>query len=307
MKRIEVLGLQTIPEIQHEDDLAQIIVACANDEIGGLQDKDIMVLTSKIVSKAMGRMRNLDEVVAGKKACDISKRTGKDARWLQMIFDEGHEIVAIIPLEGLLGEHILSTSTDSNQSRELVEHEQALCITRGKAGRTHPCDAGIAGSNHPAGGVSLRPEDPDETARVIRQEFRRLTGKEVAVILADTEMIPFGTMDFAVGSSGIPPVSKMFGHKDLFGTPKFGGMDLVANELTSASALVFGQTGAGIPAAIIRGCDYEVSETANIGNTLLPHNNNGGAVDALRATMRATASAKGLKQRMLLTVGSWFV
>jgi len=190
MKRIEVLGLQTIPEIQHEDDLVQIIVTCANDEIGGLEDKDIMVLTSKIVSKAMGRMRNLDDVVPGKKARDISKRTGKDAQWLQMIFDEGHEIVAIIPLE-----------------------------------------------------------DPDETARVIRQEFRELTGKEVAVILADTEMIPFGTMDFAVGSSGIPPVSKMFGHKDLFGTPKFGGMDLVANELTSASALVFGQTGAGIPAA----------------------------------------------------------
>ena len=229
MKKIEVLGLQTIPEIQHQDDLARIVVDCAAAEIGGLEDKHIVVLTSKIVSKALGRVRKLGEVVPGKKALEISRQTGKDAQWLQMIFDEGHEIVAIIPLKGMLGEHIMNASTDSECSRELVEHERAVCITRGRDGRIHTCDAGIDGSNHPAGTVSLLPEDPDETARQIRQEIRRLTGKEVAVILADTEMIPFGTMDFAVGSSGIGPVSRMFGQKDLFGRPKFGGMDMVAN------------------------------------------------------------------------------
>jgi coenzyme F420-0:L-glutamate ligase/coenzyme F420-1:gamma-L-glutamate ligase len=306
MKKIEVLGLQTIPEINQGDNLAEIIRVAAEREIGGLQNKDVLVLTSKIVSKAAGRTRKMADVVPGKKALSISRKTGKDAKWLQMIFDEGHEILAILPLKGQIERHIINASKDSRCSRELVEHEQALCITKGKDGRIHTCDAGIDGSNHPAGIVSLFPDNPDQAAKDIREQICRLCGKEVAVILADTEMIPFGTMDFAVGSSGIAPVSKMFGQKDLFGRPKFGGMDLVANELTSASALVFGQTGAGIPVAVIRGCEYEINETENISNTLLP-SAGGGVAKVIKATLRATAYARDLKQRLLLTIVSWLI
>jgi len=50
-----------------------------------------------------------------------------------------------------------------------------------------------------------------------------------------------------------------------------------------------------------------VDETANISNTLPPGKDNRGAPEALRATMRATASARGLKEWVLLTVASWFV
>jgi coenzyme F420-0:L-glutamate ligase/coenzyme F420-1:gamma-L-glutamate ligase len=307
MNKIEVLGLQTVPEIHESDKLPEIIVNCADSEIGGLRDKDIVVLTSKIVSKAAGRIRKLGDVVPGKRAQAISRKTGKDARWLQMIFDEGHEILAIIPLKGVIGQHIFDASTDGECARELVEHEQAVCITKGRDGRIHTCDAGIDGSNHPPGIVSLLPDDPDAVAQDIRERIRELAGIEVAVILADTEMIPFGTMDFALGSSGIAPVSRMFGQKDLFGRPKFGGMDLVANELASASALVFGQTGAGIPVAVIRGCRYEVSETANIANTFLPKTTDGDAADALRATIRATAHARPLRQRLILKIAAWFI
>jgi coenzyme F420-0:L-glutamate ligase/coenzyme F420-1:gamma-L-glutamate ligase len=289
MKKIEAFGLQTIPEIKPGDNLAEIIHASAEREIGGLNDKDILVLTSKIVSKAAGRIRKMADVVPGKKALTLSRKTGKDAKWLQMIFDEGHEILTIIPLAGVIEQYILKSSKDSRCGSDLVEHEQALCITRGKDGRIHTCDAGIDGSNHPAGIVSLLPEDPDRAAKDIREQICRLCGKEVAIILADTEMMPFGTMDLAVGSSGISPVSKMFGQKDLFGRPKFGGMDLVANELTSAAALLFGQTGAGVPVVIIRGCEYEPADTENIANTILPILTGTGAIKAIKAALRATA------------------
>ncbi|MFQ6034663.1 MAG: coenzyme F420-0:L-glutamate ligase [Sedimentisphaerales bacterium] len=307
MKKIEVLGLQTIPEIKQGDNLAEIIVRASNEEIGGLQEKDIIVLTSKIVSKATGRLRKYSEVTPGKKALTISAKTGKDAKWLQMIFDEGHKILAIIPLKGVLEQYIVNTSKDTECAKELVEHEQALCITKGKDGRIHTCDAGIDGSNHPAGILSLLPEDPDGQARKIREEIQKLTGKQLAVILADTEMIPFGTMDFAVGSSGIEPVSKMFGQKDLHGRAKFGGIDLTAHELTAASTLVFGQTGAGIPVAIIRGYEYEINETENISNAILPQASDADTAKALKATMRATACAQGLKTRLLLRIASWFI
>jgi coenzyme F420-0:L-glutamate ligase/coenzyme F420-1:gamma-L-glutamate ligase len=307
MKRIEILGLQTIPEIREGDNLAEIVVKCSEDEIGGLKDKDIVVFTSKIVSKAVGRTRKLSEVKPGKKALAISVRTGKDAKWLQMIFDEGHEIVAILPLKGIIERHILNTSQDSKCTQELCDHEQALCITTGKDGRIHTCDAGIDGSNHPGDMVSLLPRDPDAEAGQIREKIQTLTGRQLAVILADTEMIPFGTMDFAVGSSGIGPISKKFGKKDLFGKHKFGGIDLIANELTSASALLFGQTGAGIPVVVIRGCEYEISETENILNTLLPRADNAEFKKVLKATMRATSYARGLKGRLLLQIASWCV
>ena len=307
MKKIEVLGLQTIPEIKQGDNLAEIIVKCVNDEMGGLEEKDIIVLTSKIVSKALGRVRKLEDVTPGKRALKLSRRTGKDAKWLQMIFDEGHEILGILPIKGIVERHIINASEDAEASRDLCEHEQAVCITQSKDGRIHTCDAGIDGSNHPAGVVSLLPKDPDAEARTIREQIRKLSGKQVAVILADTEMLPFGTMDFAVGSSGIEPVSKMFGAEDLFGKPKFGGIDLTAYELTSASGLVFSQTAAGIPVAVIRGCDYEVNETENISNTLWPKSNGAGIVKAIKATMRATSYAHTLKTRLLLRIASWFI
>lgn len=114
-------------------------------------------------------------------------------------------------------------------------------------------------------------------------------------------------MDFALGSSGITPISKMFGQKDLYGKAKFGGMDLTAHELTAAAALVFGQTGAGIPVAVIRGYEYEINETENIPNTMLPQASNADATSVFRATLRATACAHSFRTRLLLKVAARFV
>jgi coenzyme F420-0:L-glutamate ligase/coenzyme F420-1:gamma-L-glutamate ligase len=307
MKKIEVFGLQTIPKIKQGDSIAEIVASAAEQEIGGLQKKDIVVLTSKIVSKAQGRTRRMADVAPGEKALFISQKTGKDAQWLQMIFDQGDEILAIVPLKGVIEKHIFGASDDSSVTTELVEHEQALCITLGKDGRLHTCDAGIDGSNHEKGIVSLLPEDPDQAAKDIRLELQKITGRKLAVILADTEMIPFGTMDFAVGSSGIDPISKQFGHKDIFGKPKFGGIDLTAHELCSASALVFGQTGAGIPVAVIRGYEYEINETANVANTMLPASSGDGVTQAIKQTLIATSYTKPFLKRLLLQLASWFV
>lgn len=306
MKKIEVLGLQTIPKIKQGDNLADIITTAAQQEIGGLLQKDIIVITSKIVSKAQGRTRRMSDVVPGHKALFISKKTRKDAQWLQMIFDQGDEILAIVPLKGVIEKHILGASDDAAVTNDLVEHEQALCVTLGKDGRLHTCDAGIDGSNHEKGIVSLLPEDPDQAAKDIRMELQKITGKKLAVILADTEIIPFGTMDFAIGSSGIDPVSKQFGQKDIFGKPKFGGMDLTGHELCAASALVFGQTGAGIPVAVVRGYEFQIHESANVANTMLAGASEGAAL-AVKQTLLATSYTKPLLKRLLLRLASWFV
>jgi coenzyme F420-0:L-glutamate ligase/coenzyme F420-1:gamma-L-glutamate ligase len=308
MKKVEILGLQTIPEIKTGDNLAQIICNCAKNENVGINEKDIIVLTSKVVSKALGLIRKKADVKISKKAARISQKTGKDPIWVQMILDAGHKIIAVVPLRGAITKYVVASSTDAESSQRLCDNEKCLFITRSKTGSIHTCDAGIDGSNHPEGIVSLFPENPDAEATKIRAEIRKLTGKNIAVILADTEMIPYGTIDTAVGSSGINPCSIMFGKKDKFGKPKFGGVDLVGLEMTAASALLFGQTDSGIPVAIIRGYEYQFDEKRNVSNTLRFAGDEKDILQIVRGTMRATSYAvDGFGRKFLLRIASWFV
>lgn len=308
MKKIEVIGLQTIPEIKTGDNLAQIICNCAKSENVGINEKDIIVLTSKVVSKALGLTRKKADVKISKKALKISKNTGKDPLWVQMILDAGHKIIAVIPLKGTITEYLSANSADTQNSRRLCDNEKCLFITRGPTGHTHTCDAGIDGSNHPEGIVSLFPDDPDREAAKIRKEIQKITGKNIAVILADTELIPYGTIDTPAGSSGINPCPLEFGKKDKFGKPKFGGADLVGLELTAASALLFGQTDAGIPATIIRGFEYQFNETNNISNTPRFSGNEKAVLQIVRGTMKATSYVTdGLGKKLLLRIGSWLI
>jgi len=307
MKNFEVFGLHTLPEIQPGDNLPQIITHCAENEIGGLRDRDILVLTSKIISKAMGLLKKKSDVKVTKAALAVSRRTGKDPVWVQMVMDEGHEIIAVIPLNGIFRDHVMGASEDTGCSTDLCDYEQCILITLSPRGILHTCDAGIDGSNHPEGVVSFMPPDPDEVAEAVREEISAATGKDVAVILADTELMPFGTMDLAVGSSGIEPRSKEFGKADKFGRPKFGGMDLTAHQLTAAAALQFGQVDAGIPAAIVRGYEYNVTNTENIANTLWPRRDKQQARRAIKEIIHATAGARPLAQRVMLKIASWFV
>jgi len=108
----------------------------------------------------------------------------------------------------------------------------------------------------------LIPKDPDESARRIRGDIRKLTGKETAVVITDTEwkLDKFGTVDIAIGCSGIQPISRNFGGKDLYGKPKFGGVDDLTDLVSASANLLFGQTDEATPIAIIRGLKYEKSE-----------------------------------------------
>lgn len=308
MKKIEIIGLQTIPEIKAGDNLAQIICDCAKNENTGVNEKDIIILTSKIVSKALGLTRKKSDVKISKKALKISKKTGKDPIWVQMIIDAGHQIVLAIPLKGALTEYITASSNQADDSRKLCDDEKLIFITKSPKGRICTCDAGIDGSNHPAGIVSLVPADPDAEAAKIRAEIRKTSGKNTAVILADTEIIPLGTIDMAVGSAGINPCSTNFGKKDRFGRLKFGGIDLVAHELTAASSLLFGQSNAGVPVVIIRGYDYEVSETKNVANTLYFQGGHKGFMKILKQCFRDSSYAvDSAPEKIMFRIASWLI
>jgi coenzyme F420-0:L-glutamate ligase / coenzyme F420-1:gamma-L-glutamate ligase len=113
--------------------------------------------------------------------------------------------------------------------------------------------------------VALLPADPDASAQNIRQEIRRLTGHNVAVIVSDTHGRPLrmGEINVAIGIAGFKPKRDRRGEKDLFGYVLHVKQTCIADELASAAELVIGQASEGIPAAIIRGYSYQISENVS--------------------------------------------
>ncbi|MDP3879865.1 MAG: coenzyme F420-0:L-glutamate ligase [Dehalococcoidales bacterium] len=301
MKKLEVMGLTSLPEINPGDRMAKIIVKSATDEAGGIRDKDIIVVTEKVLSKAAGRVVSLDGVRPGKEALAISKKTGEPAALLQLILENPEQrIIAVVPVLELARKYRPAFINEETMS--ILHTSPAILLTMDRQGRIYN-EAGIDTSNHPEGVASLALEDPDSAARELRQEIKEMTGKEIAVLIADTlPVIPFGSLDIPMGSSGIEPVSQKFGRKDRFGKPKFGGVDNIAFELTAAAALLLGQSDEGIPVAIIRGLDYPASEVDNIRKMLVPLPR---LMEMLRVTLKATAGISGFKRRLALKLLRW--
>ncbi|MCX6008943.1 MAG: coenzyme F420-0:L-glutamate ligase [Chloroflexi bacterium] len=86
------------------------------------------------------------------------------------------------------------------------------------------------------GMASVPPENADEIAQKLRREILQFTGHDVAVIVTDTEWLSrFGTLDVAIGASGIQINARKLGALDLYGKPKYRGMDSIVDEIACAA------------------------------------------------------------------------
>lgn len=119
-------------------------------------------------------------------------------------------------------------------------------------------NAGIDLSNVARGYAALLPDDPDRSARRIRDGLRHLAGVEVAVIVSDTFGRTWrrGVTDVAIGNAGIRPVLDLRGTRDAYGRELQVTEVAVVDELAAAAELVMGKS-TGVPVAVIRGVDPE--------------------------------------------------
>jgi coenzyme F420-0:L-glutamate ligase/coenzyme F420-1:gamma-L-glutamate ligase len=117
-------------------------------------------------------------------------------------------------------------------------------------------NAGVDLSNVEQGWAALLPEDPDRSARRIRDAIRYRLDVSVAVIISDTfgRVWRRGLTDVAIGSAGIKPVVDLRGQDDAFGRPLEVTEVCVVDELAGAAELVMGKA-TGTCAAIVRGVD----------------------------------------------------
>ncbi|MCS7109852.1 MAG: coenzyme F420-0:L-glutamate ligase [Candidatus Caldarchaeum sp.] len=232
VNKIEIIPVKGLPTIKEGDNIGKLIVDRLKDINLGLRDGDIVVVAHSIVSKAEGKTFRLDEIQPSDFAVQLGRLTGKDPRHTEVILRNSKKIVRI-------------------------GHGIIICETK----HGFVCaNAGVDASN--AGGsdvvISL-PDNPDESALKIRQEIRSLTNVNVAVIITDSFGRPFrkGSVNVAVGCSGINPLADIRGEKDLYGRALRSKVICVADEIASAAGLVMGEADEGIPAAVVRGYSYD--------------------------------------------------
>jgi coenzyme F420-0:L-glutamate ligase / coenzyme F420-1:gamma-L-glutamate ligase len=208
---IEILPVTGLPEFRPGDDLSAAVAAAAP----WLRDSDVVVVTSKVVSKCEGRLVAAPE--------DPEER---DQLRRKLVDDEAVRVLA-------------------RKGRTL--------ITENRIGLVQAA-AGVDGSNVGRTELALLPVDPDGSAATLRAGLRERLGVDVAVVITDTMGRAWrnGQIDAAVGAAGLTVLHGYSGAVDHYGNELVVTEIAVADEVAAAADLVKGKLTA-VPVAIVRG------------------------------------------------------
>ncbi|MCH1490153.1 MAG: coenzyme F420-0:L-glutamate ligase [Ilumatobacteraceae bacterium] len=238
---IRIWPVPGLPEIEVGADLAEMIHAQCVAAGTDLVDGDVVIVTSKIVSKAEGAIIELDDIVPSPFAASWSEVWEKDPRVVEVVLRESRRIVR------QLGP-VLITET----------HHGFVCANSG-------VDQSSSGAHDR---IVVLPKDPDASARRMRARFNDL-GVNVAVLISDTFGRPWreGQTDICVGLAGMHPMRSYIGEVDPHGH-EFKVQELcVVDEVTAAAELVKGNT-SRIPVAVVTGVDFTFDDDATMAPVL---------------------------------------
>ncbi|MGK2878610.1 MAG: coenzyme F420-0:L-glutamate ligase [Solirubrobacterales bacterium] len=220
--KISAEAVRGLPEIAAGDDLAALIAQHTD-----LVDGDIVVIAQKVVSKSEDRFADPARSNPGDRASELAATTGKDPGLVQLILDESSEVLRAT--EGVL----------------IVETRHGFVCA----------NAGIDSSNVPGDElVLLLPRDPDASAREIRSRLASITGKALAVLIADSfgRAWRSGQLDIAIGCAGIEPLLDERGGVDRDGRELAATIQAVADELAAAADIARSKD-SGEPVVVVRG------------------------------------------------------
>jgi coenzyme F420-0:L-glutamate ligase/coenzyme F420-1:gamma-L-glutamate ligase len=210
---ISIHPVRGLPEFAPGDDLAAEIARSAP----WLADGDVVVVTSKVVSKVEGAL--------------VRVPPGADREAArQAAIDE--QTVRVVARRGPL---------------KIVQTPHGWVVAA----------AGIDASNVDQGALVLLPADGDASARALRARLRERLGVDVAVVVSDTFGRTWreGLTDVAVGAAGIPALVDHRGAVDAHGNRLETTRIALVDELASAADLVKGKLD-GVPVAVVRGLPF---------------------------------------------------
>lgn len=207
---IQVIGVQGLPLIQKGDDLPALICGRVT-----LEDGDILTIASSVYSKAKGFTRDLTSITPGAEAVRIAAKTKEDPRFVQAVLDSSTAILLEYPF-------ILSE------------------LPSGHIG----VRAGVDHSNIEDGRIIILPPDPMGAAAEVRDAIRRITGKDVRVVITDTCGRSFrrGQTGIAIGWAGMTAINDYRGDTDLFGHVLQITEEAVVDEIAAFANFVMGES-----------------------------------------------------------------
>ncbi|MFC4125417.1 coenzyme F420-0:L-glutamate ligase [Nocardia rhizosphaerae] len=208
---LRILPVTGLPEFRPGDDLAEHLAARAP----WLADGDVVVVTSKIVSKVEGR---IVAAPTDPEERDTARRKLVDAEAVRVLARKGRTLIT----------------------------ENRLGIVQAASG--------VDGSNVAEGELVLLPTDPDASATALRAALAQRLGVRVAVVITDTMGRAWrnGQIDAAIGAAGLRVLHDYAGAVDGQGNELQVTQVAVADELAAAADLVKGKLG-GVPVAVVRG------------------------------------------------------
>jgi coenzyme F420-0:L-glutamate ligase/coenzyme F420-1:gamma-L-glutamate ligase len=226
---VQIFPLRGIPRVKPGDKLVSYLLQSLEANEIAVEDADVLVVTQKIVSKAEGRLVDVETIKPHPRAIRIAAKLGKDPRTVQMILKESKRIVR-------QGHGVLIVET----------RHGFICA-----------NAGIDQSNVEEGYLALLPVDPDVSARKLRKALEKATGKQLAVVITDTFGRPWrdGHVDVAIGCSGITPLEDLVGTTDPYGHLLRVTQPAIVDEIAAASELVMRKHSL-TPACVVRGIAY---------------------------------------------------
>ncbi len=225
---LEIIPVKIQKEIKSDDDLADLVL-----ESSEINDYDIIVFSQKIVSKSEGRILSLSSINPSLLANGIANSYGKDPRLVELILSE---------------------------SKKILRMENGIIIVETKHGFVC-ANAGIDESNVQNGYATLLPDNPDQSAKLLKSRIEQKTGKNIAVVISDTFGRPFrlGQTNIAIGIAGLEPILDYNGKPDTFGKIMQVTAIAAVDEICSATELVMGKV-EKCPIAIVRNYDFNISD-----------------------------------------------
>jgi coenzyme F420-0:L-glutamate ligase/coenzyme F420-1:gamma-L-glutamate ligase len=232
---LALTALPGLPVVAPGDDLAALLADGLARAGLALADGDVLVIASKLVSRAEGRYVDLAAVSPSPRALELAATVEKDARLVELILRESTAISRTV--RGAL----------------VVRHRLGFIAANAGIDQSNALPPGAAPGSGPW--ALLLPENPDDTAERLRAQLGARSGADIGVIVSDSMGRPFrlGTVGAAIGVAGLPALVDGRGQPDLFGRPLMATVTALADQIAAAADLVAGQADEGRGAIHVRG------------------------------------------------------
>ncbi|MCX6821510.1 MAG: coenzyme F420-0:L-glutamate ligase [Candidatus Aenigmarchaeota archaeon] len=241
---MQLFSIKT-PVIKVNDDLIEILISLIKKQKLEPRNRDILVVSSKVVALSEGRIVNYKTIKQSEKAESLAKKYDLEPGFVELVLQEADKIFGGV-------------------KRAILTIKNNMFIA----------NAGVDHSNAPKDHAILWPKNPSLSADNIRKQFKKKLNVNIGVVISDSHCSPLrtGTTGFALATSGFDAVIDERGKKDLFGNEMRITQRAVADGLAAAAVVVMGETDEKIPAVLIRDTTIKLTNQPSKSSTYFPPN-----------------------------------